>query len=117
MLSNSRVFLSLFFHFKQICKEACSAIHYEKRFQELTASSHSTDTAEVVALSAVSASFKVSAAAIIVLTTSGRYADLIFTLFFFYKNNEAQKCKKSQNRDKSKKKPGICLENKSRIRT
>jgi len=61
----------------KICKEACSAIHYEKRFQELTASSHSTDTAEIVALSAVSAAFKVSAAAIIVLTTSGRSATLL----------------------------------------
>jgi len=58
--------------FLQICKEACSAIHYEKVFQELKESSRSTDIAEVTAMSSVSAAFQVNAAAIIVLTTSGR---------------------------------------------
>ena len=47
-------------------------MHYEKMFQELTATFHSTDIAEITAMSAVSAAFKVNAAAIIVLTTSGR---------------------------------------------
>jgi len=61
----------------KICKEAASAMHYEKVFQELTATFHSTDIAEITAMSAVSAAFKVNAAAIIVLTTSGRSAALL----------------------------------------
>lgn len=61
----------------KICKEACSAIHYEKVFQDFQESCRSTDTAEIVAMSAVSAAFKVHAAAIIVLTTSGRSAALL----------------------------------------
>jgi len=61
----------------KICKEACSAIHYEKVFQELKESSKTSDTAEVVAMSAVSAAFQVNAAAIIVLTTSGRSAVML----------------------------------------
>ena len=63
---------SFCFLLPQICKEAASAMHYEKIFQELTANFHSTDIAEITSMSAVSAAFKVRAAAIIVLTTSGR---------------------------------------------
>lgn len=58
----------------KICKEAASAMHYEKLFHELTSHFRSTDIAEITAMSAVNASFKVNAAAIIVLTTSGRSA-------------------------------------------
>lgn len=61
----------------KICKEASSAIHYEKVFRELTNSHYSDDIAEVVAMSAVNAAFKVRAAAVIVLTTSGRSATLL----------------------------------------
>lgn len=60
----------------QICREAATAIHHRRVFEELklVCGEGCNDTAESIAISAVSASFQANAAAIIVLTTSGRSA-------------------------------------------
>lgn len=58
----------------KICREAASSSYHRLTFDELKNLKMFTDATETTAIAAVSASFKVSAAAIIVLTTSGRTA-------------------------------------------
>lgn len=61
----------------KICREAECAFLYDVVFQDLKDAATGVDTSEVVAMSAVEASFKGPAAAIIVLTTSGNTARLV----------------------------------------
>ncbi|KAK9513879.1 hypothetical protein VZT92_027380 [Zoarces viviparus] len=61
-----------------ICREAEAAIYHRQLFEELRRLSPLTsDPTEVTAIGAVESSFKCSAGAIIVLTTSGRAAHLL----------------------------------------
>lgn len=61
----------------KICKEAEAAIWHKSTFLDLTAQISKADHAHSVAIASVEASYKVNAAAIIVLTTSGRSAHLL----------------------------------------
>lgn len=57
----------------QIAREAEAAMFHRKLFEELVrGSSHSTDLMEAMAMGSVEASYKCLAAALIVLTESGR---------------------------------------------
>jgi len=58
----------------KICREASTAVFQRIIFDELKNAKPTTDATETTAIAAVSASFKVNAAAIIVLTTTGRTA-------------------------------------------
>lgn len=60
----------------QICREAEAAIFHQQLFEELRRLTPlSSDPTEVTAIGAVESSFKCCAGAIIVLTTSGRWAN------------------------------------------
>ncbi|CAK9298578.1 unnamed protein product [Gordionus sp. m RMFG-2023] len=62
----------------QINKEAEAAVFHKQKFQDLVSQCKvPTETTECVAIGAVEASFKANAKAIIVLTTSGKSAQLI----------------------------------------
>lgn len=57
----------------QIAREAEAAMFHRKQFEELVrASGHSRDPMEAMAMGSVQASYKCLAAALIVLTESGR---------------------------------------------
>lgn len=60
-----------------ICREAEGAIFHLQLYDEMKNLKPFTDAAETIAISAVSAAFKMRAAAIFVLTTSGRTAHLL----------------------------------------
>lgn len=60
-----------------ICREAEGAIFHLQLYDEMKNLKPFTDAAETIAISAVSAAFKIGAAAIFVLTTSGRTAHLL----------------------------------------
>lgn len=65
--------MMLNFSFRQIAQEAEAAMYHHQLFQELRRLTPlSQDPTEVTAIGAVEASFKCCAAAIIVLTISGR---------------------------------------------
>lgn len=57
-------------HFK-VCREAFQAVFSRRRFEENKDLKLVTNATETTCIAAVAASFKVNAAAIIVLTTSG----------------------------------------------
>jgi len=61
----------------EICREAETAIFHQQLFDEMKNMVDKTDAPETVAISAVSASFTIGAAAIFVLTTSGKTAHLL----------------------------------------
>lgn len=61
----------------KICREAECAFLYDVVFQDLKDKCPPGNLSEVVAMSAVEASFKAPASAIIVLTTSGNTARLV----------------------------------------
>lgn len=61
----------------KICQEAECAFLYDVVFQDLRENAQNASTAEIVALSAVEASFKQPASAIIVVTTTGNSARLV----------------------------------------
>ncbi|XP_053349680.1 pyruvate kinase PKLR isoform X2 [Clarias gariepinus] len=62
----------------QICREAEAALFHQRVFEDLRRlTALSSDPTEVTAIGAVESSFKCSAGAIIVLTTSGRSAHLL----------------------------------------
>lgn len=64
---------SLTFWHLQIAREAEAAVYHRQLFEELRrAAPLSRDPTEVIAIGAVEAAFKCCAAAIIVLTTTGR---------------------------------------------
>lgn len=64
---------SLSFWYMQIAREAEAAVYHRQLFEELRrAAPLSRDPTEVTAIGAVEAAFKCCAAAIIVLTTTGR---------------------------------------------
>lgn len=61
----------------KICREAASAVYHRILYDEFKNTKSFTETAETTSIAAVSASFKVNAAAIIVLTTSGKTAAML----------------------------------------
>ena len=67
----------------QICREAEAAIFHRSLYDDLKNAKTLTDATETTCIAAVSASFKVNAAAIISFSTSGTYVELsIFIMFF-----------------------------------
>jgi len=61
----------------KICREAAACVFNRKWYDEMKNSSKLEDTTEATAIAAVGASFKMNAAAIIVLSTTGRTAWLL----------------------------------------
>lgn len=82
MMSLRSVSLTSYGTCLQICKEAEAATYHTKFFEELLrATPKPTDTAHTIAIAATSAAVSCHASAILLVTTTGRYA-----LFFLYSN-------------------------------